>query len=143
MSEPNGIPAPIIPSLPVAPVEGEQQAAGGRVVSVRRPVCTRGTWILSMLFGAGGWGLIFAAIALHVYYLATGANEGDAIREYRYGYGIAFILLIVFFINVIGACSGLIDILRSRNWREARQSAPALLLNLLPWVIIVVVIRLS
>lgn len=63
MSELNSIPAPTIPSSSVAPGEGVQQAAGGGVVPVRRPVCARVTWILSTAFGAGGWLLIFAAIA--------------------------------------------------------------------------------
>ena len=143
MSERNSLPAPTMPSPSVAPGEGVQQAAGGGVVPVRRPVRARVTWILSTAFGAGGWLLIFAAIALYAYYLATGAKDGDAIREYRFGYGIGFILVIVFFINVIGACIGLIDILRSRSVREAGCSAPALLLNVVPWVIIGVWIWLS
>ena len=54
MSELNGTPASIIPSLPVAPGEGIQQAAGSWAVSARRPVRTRSTWILSMALGVGG-----------------------------------------------------------------------------------------
>lgn len=69
MSERNSIPAPTVPSSSVAPCEGVQQAAGGGVLPVRRPVRARVTWILSMLFGAGGWLLIFAAIA--------GMSSGD------------------------------------------------------------------
>lgn len=59
MSERNSIEVPATPSPSVAPGEGMQQAAGGGVVPARARV----TWILSMLFGAGGWLLIFAAIA--------------------------------------------------------------------------------
>lgn len=59
MSERNSIEVPATPSPSVAPGEGMQQAAGGGVVPARARV----TWVLSMLFGAGGWLLIFAAIA--------------------------------------------------------------------------------
>ena len=63
MSELNSIPAPTIPSPSVAPGEDVQQAAGGGVLPVRRPVRACVTWILSTAFGAGGRLLIFAPIA--------------------------------------------------------------------------------
>lgn len=63
MSELNSIPRRPFLRRPSPPGEGVQQAAGGGVVPVRRPVRARVTWILSTAFGAGGWLLIFAAIA--------------------------------------------------------------------------------
>ncbi len=45
-------------------------------------------------------------------------------------------LLLVFVINIIGALSGFIDLLRYRTRREVMQSCLALFLNLLPWVIV-------
>ena len=65
MSERNSIEVPATPSPSVAPGEGMQQAAGGGVVPARARV----TWVLSMLFGAGGWLLIYAALA--------GMSSGD------------------------------------------------------------------
>ena len=65
------------------------------------------------------------------------ANDDDAaLREYGFGYAIVLMLLLVFVINVVGALTGFIDLLRYRTRREVIQSCLALFLNLLPWMII-------
>ena len=90
-----------------------------------------------MVCGVGGWLLIAGTIVLGFYNSLTAANEHDAVlREYGFGYAIVLMLLLVFVINVVGALTGFIDLLRYRTRREVIQSCLALFLNLLPWMII-------
>lgn len=138
MSASNDVPAQGATAQPVTyPQFVASVAPGGDVHDVRPPVRTRSTWTLSMVCGVGGWLLIAGTIVLGVCNTLTAANEDEAVlREYGFGYAIVLMLLLVFVINVIGALSGFIDLLRYRTRREVMQSCLALFLNLLPWVIV-------
>ena len=138
MSASNDVPAQSAAAQPVTPPQlGAGVAPGGDVHDVRPPVRRRSTWTLSMVCGVGGWLLIAGTIVLGVCYTFMAANDDDAaLREYGFGYAIGLMLLLVFVINVVGALTGFIDLLRYRTRREVMQSCLALLLNLLPWMII-------
>lgn len=138
MSASNDVPAQSAAAQPVTPPQLVAGVApGGDVHDVRPPVRRRSTWTLSMVCGVGGWLLIAGTIVLGVCYTFMAANDDDAaLREYGFGYAIGLMLLLVFVINVVGALTGFIDLLRCRTRREVMQSCLALFLNLLPWMII-------
>nr|WP_314274618.1 histidine kinase [Schaalia odontolytica] len=138
MSASNDVPAQSAAAQPVTPPQLVAGVApGGDVHDVRPPVRRRSTWTLSMVCGVGGWLLIAGTIVLGVCYTFMAANDDDAaLREYGFGYAIGLMLLLVFVINVVGALTGFIDLLRYRTRREVMQSCLALFLNLLPWMII-------
>jgi len=138
MSDSNDNPALSDPSVPAVTDEGTRAAAPDGSASVASPpVRTRSTWTLSMVCGVGGWLLIAGTIVLGVCNTFMAANDDDAaLREYGFGYAIVLMLLLVFVINVVGALTGFIDLLRYRTRREVIQSCLALFLNLLPWMII-------
>lgn len=138
MSDSNDNPALSDPSVPAVTDEGTRAAASAGSASVASPpVRTRSTWTLSMVCGVGGWLLIAGTIVLGVCNTFMAANDDDAaLREYGFGYAIVLMLLLVFVINVVGALTGFIDLLRYRTRREVIQSCLALFLNLLPWMII-------
>lgn len=138
MSASNDVPAQSAAAQPVTyPQFVAGVAPGGDVHDVRPPVRRRSTWTLSMVCGVGGWLFIAGTIVLGVCYTFMAANDDDAaLREYGFGYAIGLMLLLVFVINVVGALTGFIDLLRYRTRREVMQSCLALFLNLLPWMII-------
>lgn len=138
MSASNDVPAQSAAAQPVTPPQLVAGVApGGDVHDVRPPVRRRSTWTLSMVCGVGGWLFIAGTIVLGVCYTFMAANDDDAaLREYGFGYAIGLMLLLLFVINVIGALTGFIDLLRYRTRREVMQSCLALFLNLLPWMII-------
>lgn len=138
MSASNDVPAQSAAAQPVTlPQLVAGVAPGGDVHDVRPPVRRRSTWTLSMVCGVGGWLLIAGTIVLGVCYTFMAANDDDAaLREYGFGYAIGLMLLLVFVINVVGALTGFIDLLRYRTRREVMQSCLVLFLNLLPWMII-------
>ena len=138
MSASNDVPVQGAAAQPVTPPQLVAGVApGGDVHDGRPPVRTRSTWTLSMVCGVGGWLLIAGTIVLGVCNTFMAANDDDAaLREYGFGYAIGLMLLLVFVINVVGALTGFIDLLRYRTRREVMQSCLALFLNLLPWMII-------
>lgn len=139
MSASNDVPAQGAAAQPVTyPQFVAGVAPGGDVHDGCLPVRRRSTWTLSMVCGVGGWLLIAGTIVLGVCYTFMAANDDDAaLREYGFGYAIGLMLLLVFVINVVGALTGFIDLLRYRTRREVMQSCLALFLNLLPWMIVV------
>ena len=138
MGASNDVPAQGATAQPVtSPQFVAGVAPGGDVHDGRPPVRTRSTWTLSMVCGVGGWLFIAGTFVLGVCYTFMAANDDDAaLREYGFGYAIGLMLLLVFVINVVGALTGFIDLLRYRTRREVMQSCLALFLNLLPWMII-------
>ena len=138
MSASNDVPAQSAASQPVTyPQFVAGVAPGGDVHQARTLVRRRSTWTLSMVCGVGGWLLIAGTIVLGVCNTFMAANDDDAaLREYGFGYAIGLMLLLVFVINVVGALTGFIDLLRYRTRGEVMQSCLALFLNLLPWMII-------
>ena len=113
-------------------------APGGDVHQARSPVRRRGTWMLSLVAGLGGWVVILLSIVLTIIYFIETANSDDIAVKYGLGGGWIWIfaLLALFVINVLGGIFGLIELLRCNNVKEVRRALYVLLLNVLPWIIL-------
>ena len=113
-------------------------APGGDVHQARPPVRRRGTWVLSLVAGLGGWVVILLTIVLTVIYYIYTADADEMVRKYGFGAGLFWILglLALFVINVLGGIFGLIELLRCNNVKEVRRALYVLLLNVLPWIIL-------
>ena len=124
------------------PVTDPQFVAGvapeGDVHQARSPVRRRGTWMLSLVAGLGGWVVILLSIVLTIIYFIETANSDDIAVKYGLGGGWIWIfaLLALFVINVLGGIFGLIELLRCNNVKEVRRALYVLLLNVLPWIIL-------
>lgn len=139
MSASNDVPAQGAAAQPVTP---PQHVAGiapdGDVHQARSPVRRRGTWMLSLVAGLGGWVVILLSIVLTIIYCIETANADEMVRKYGIGTGLIWIfaLLALFVINVLGGIFGLIELLRCNNVKEVRRALYVLLLNVLPWIIL-------
>ena len=112
-------------------------APGGDVHQARSPVRRRGTWMLSLVAGLGGWVVILLTIVLTIIYYIETANADEMVRKYGFGAGLFWLfgLLALFVINVLGGIFGLIELLRCNNVKEVRRALYVLLLNVFPWII--------
>ena len=139
MSASNDVPAQGAAAQPVTP---PQHVAGiapdGDVHQARSPVRRRGTWMLSLVAGLGGWVVILLSIVLTIIYCIETANADEMVRKYGIGTGLIWIfaLLALFVINVLGGIFGLIELLRCNNAKEVRRALYVLLLNVFPWIIL-------
>ena len=113
-------------------------APGGDVHQARSPVRRRGTWMLSLVAGLGGWVVILLSIVLTVIYCIEMENADEMVRKYGIGSALIWIfaLLALFVINVLGGIFGLIELLRCNNFQEVRRALYVLLLNVFPWIIL-------
>ena len=139
MSASNDVPAQGATAQPVTyPQFVAGVAPGGDVHQARSPVRRRGTWMLSLVAGLGGWVVILLSIVLTVIYFIETANSDDIAVKYGLGGGLIWIfaLLALFVINVLGALFGLIELLRCNNVKEVRRALYVLLLNVFPWIIL-------
>lgn len=139
MSASNDVPAQSAAAQPVTPPQLVAGVApGGDVHQARSPVRRRGTWMLSLVAGLGGWVVILLSIVLTIIYCIETANADEMVRKYGIGTGLIWIfaLLALFVINVLGGIFGLIELLRCNNVKEVRRALYVLLLNVLPWIIL-------
>ena len=139
MSASNDVPAQGATAQPVTyPQFVAGVAPGGDVHQARSPVRRRGTWMLSLVAGLGGWVVILLSIVLTVAYYIHTADADEMVRKYGIGSALIWIfaLLALFVINVLGGIFGLIELLRCNNVKEVRRALYVLLLNVLPWIIL-------
>lgn len=139
MSASNDVPAQGATAQPVTyPQFVAGVAPGGDVHQARSPVRRRGTWMLSLVAGLGGWVVILLSIVLTVAYYIHTADADEMVRKYGIGSGLIWIfaLLALFVINVLGGIFGLIELLRCNNVKEVRRALYVLLLNVFPWIIL-------
>ena len=139
MSASNDVPAQGVAAQPVTyPQHVAGIAPDGDVHQARSPVRRRGTWMLSLVAGLGGWVVILLSIVLTIIYCIETANADEMVRKYGIGTGLIWIfaLLALFVINVLGGIFGLIELLWCNNVKEVRRALYVLLLNVFPWIIL-------